>query len=221
MTVEQAYQKYILKTEKNSTNDNITTDKGRFVLLFNESQNKLIEFFLDRKAEDDIRYIQKIHVPNKNITPKKKQESKYIFELPTNYFGLTNVYGYASSDCCSHEKITLFPVKNENENEILADQFNNPSFLYRESPYTISSNNIYVYVDDFKIDNIVLSYYRYPTQISLIDNNDPESDFDESKKIEFDDKFTDRVISLAAGEFDLNQENQRFQLQKARAIQKA
>src|SRR5690606_31582697 len=187
--VEQAYQKYIVKTEKNSTNDNITTDKGRFVLLFNESQNKLIEFFLDRKSEDDIRYIQKIHVPSKSITPKKKQESKYLFELPSNYFDLTNVYAYASSECCSNEKITLFPVKNENENEILADQFNKPSFLYRESPYTISSNNINVYVDDFKIDNIVLSYYRYPTQISLIDNNDPEGDFDESKKIEFDDKF--------------------------------
>src|SRR5690606_27165133 len=123
--------------------------------------------------------------------------------------------------CCSNEKLQLFPIRTENENEILNDEFNKPSFLYRESPYTISSNNINVYVDDFKIDNIVLTYYRYPTQISLIDPEDPESEFDETKQIEGDDKLIDRVISLAVGEFDLNQENQRFQLHKANAIQKA
>ena len=47
MTPEQAYLKYIIKVEKNSTNDNISTDRGRFAYIFNEAQNKFIEWLLD------------------------------------------------------------------------------------------------------------------------------------------------------------------------------
>lgn len=220
MKAEQAYLKYQLKVEKNGTNDNIATDRGRFVLLFNESQNKFIEWILDNKNKDDIRYIEKLLVLDKKVEESKTYKNHQYFQFPKNYFDFSNVYAYASSDCCKEEKIDLFPIKEENKNEILQDEYNKPSFLWREAPYTIASNGVNIYKDvDFKFDYILLSYYRYPNQISLTSQDNPESGFTNTE-IEFDDKTVDRILSIAAGEFDLNQENSRFQLQKQRVIQK-
>ena len=98
-------------------------------------------------------------------------------------------------------------MKEEDKNEVLQDEFNKPSFLWREAPSTIGSDKINVYYTDFVVDDILLSYYRYATQIKLLDPEDPESHFDETQKIEFDDKLVDRILSLCAGEFELNNED--------------
>lgn len=220
MLVETAYQKYLNKVEKNGVNDNISTDRGRFVILYNESQNKIQESLLDRRGEDDIRYIQKLLVSNKEILFENKNEEYYRFPLPGNYFDFANVYASCSKDGCNGQKVYLFPIKEEDKNEVLQDEFNKPSFLWRESPYTIGSDAINVYYDDFSVDKVYLSYYRYATQIALLDPEDPESQFNENKKIEFDDKLVDRILSLCAGEFELNNEDPFYVQQTQRAATK-
>lgn len=221
MTPEQAYLRYITKTEKNSTNDYISTDRGRFALIYNESQNKFIEWLLDRKSSDDIRYIEDILVIDKELKTVTNKKDHALTSFPDDYFDLSNVYAVGSDDCCKDQKIYLFLIKEENKNEILQDEHNRPSFKYRESPYSIGSKQIRVYKEPTTtIDKLILSYYRKPSQIELENPDNPESKFKEIK-LDFPDKTLDRIISLAAGEFDLNQENQRFQLQKQRAAQKA
>lgn len=219
MTVEQAYQKYLQKVEKNGVTDNISTDRGRFVILFNESKDKFQEYILD-KSDDDLRYIQNLLVVDKKITDKKKQLDHYNFTLPSNYFDISNVYALCSSNKCTQQVVRLFEIKEANKNEIIQDEFNKPSFLWRESFFTLSSNQINVYFDDFKVDEIVLSYYRYANSIALLNPDNPESKFNESIPIEFDDKTADRIISICAGEFDINNTDARWQLQKQRAITK-
>lgn len=217
MLVEQAYQKYLNKVEKNGVNDNISTDRGRFVILYNESQNKIQESLLDRRGEDDIRYIQKLLISDKKISSETQTEEYYKFPLPGNYFDFANVYASCSKDSCTGQKLYLFPIREEDKNEVLQDEFNKPSFLWRESPYTIGSDAINVYYDDFSVDIISLSYYRYANQIKLLDPEDPESQFNETQKIEFDDKLVDRILSLCAGEFELNNEDPFYQQQVQRA----
>ena len=220
MKVEQTYQKYLQKVEKNITNDNISTDRSRFVLLFNESQNKFQEWILDKKGEDDIRYIQHLLEIDKVIPYLQKNLDHYDFPLPKNYFDLSNVYAKCTSGKCTNQIVRLFEIREEDKNELLQDEFNKPSFLWRESLYTVSSNQINVYFDEFIVDNIVLSYYRYPRKITLLNPFDPESTFDETQEIEFDDKTIDRIISICAGEFDTNNSDPRFQIQKQRIINK-
>ena len=214
--IEQVFIKYKNKVEKNITNDQASTDRGRFVLLFNETQNKFIEFHLQQRGIDDIRYIQNFLVLDEKIASFAKTQDHYNFKLPKNYLDLSDVRGLASKSECKDVKINLFEIQTENLSEIIQDEFNKPSFKWRESPYTINSNTVSVYVDDFSVDNILLNYYRYPNQISLIDPNDPESEFNELVKLEWDDKALDRIISMCAGEFDINQNNPRYQLQDFR-----
>lgn len=219
MTTEQAYIKFLLKTNENLNTAKIAVDRARFVTLFNEAQNKLVEYTLEKKNEDDIRYIQKI-VVTKSISSSETSKEYQLFVLPENYFDFSSVYGVASKGKCTNRKIYLFEVKDDNINEILSDEFNNASFIAEEAPFSIASDSIKAYKEDFTYDKLYLTYYRYPTQIKLNDELNPESGFHPGTNPEFDDKFTDRILSLAAGEFELNNESQKSQADKQRTISK-
>lgn len=215
-TVEQAYERYLIKTEKSATNDNIATDRGRFVEIFNESQNKFEERILQNRGIDDVRYIQKFLVLDKKISDSSQTFDHFNFTLPTNYFDLSDVRAQATKEKCT-DYLELFELKTENLNSVLQDEDNKPSFEWRESLYTVNSDKVSVYTDgEFTIDHILLNYYRYPKQISLVNPSDPESQFNETNAIEWDDKSLDRILSICAGEFDINESNPRIQLQQSR-----
>lgn len=215
-TVEQAYEKYKQKVEKNATNDGVSTDRGRFVNIYNESQNKFLEFNLQNRGADDVRYVEKFLILDKDIPCSSTLKDHQNFPLPENYFDLADVRGIASKGKCNQIPLYMFEIRTENKSEVLQDEDNKPSFFWREAPYTINQNTVSVYNDnDFKVDHILLDYYRYPNQIAQVDENDPESKF-EDLELEWDDKSLDRIISMCAQEFDLNENNPRFQLQQLR-----
>lgn len=220
MLVEQAYTKFLIKVDDNFETSKIAVDRGRFVIIFNESQNKLVENILDRKSNDEIRYIQKLLVKDFKIANPTKKETADYFPLPENYFDFSSAYSKATKKGCDLQKIYLYEIKDDNSQELLNDEFNKPSFLAREAPFTFSSDNISIFKGDINHKELYLSYYRYPTQISLKNNDNPESPFDESKKIDFDDKFVDRIISMAVSEMKINYGDQSFQINKQQSINK-
>ena len=220
MTTEQAYIKFLLKVNDNFENSNVAGDRGRFVVVFNEAQNKMIEYILDNKKNDEIRYIQQVLVTNFKIQKKDSVEYADTFELPKNYFDLSSAYTKASNKTCKDQKINLYEIKDDNRIEILQDEFNKPSFIAREAPFSISSNKLYVYKDCFSNDELYLTYYRYPVQIKTIVEDDPESPFNEQFAPEFDNKFLDRIISMAASLFEGNSGDAKYQIDMQRALQK-
>ena len=216
ITIEQVRDRYIIKAEKNATNDNIATDNLRFALLFNESQNKFLTLQLQNRKVDDIRYIQKFLVLDKSIPYLSKIQDKYNFKLPENYFDLADARAKAKKDKCS-DLISLFELRTENLNEILIDEFHKPSFEWREAPFTINSDSLSIYTDgEFTITEVLLNYYRYPNQVKLLDENNAESPFNESIGVEWDDKSLDDIITLMVFNNDINENNPRFQLQTLR-----
>lgn len=211
MKASQAYDKYLIKVEKNSVNDNISTDKGRFVKLYNEYQNRFVEYAYEKKNEDDYRYIQSL-LTSTYIKPLLIESDHTLFKLPVDYFDLSNVSAMASKGQCVNKQLLLNEIKDFNVHLLISDDFYKPSFEYRESFYNLMSDAVKVYKSDFSVDSIDLSYYRYPKQVKLIFPDNPESGFDDSYELEFDDKVIDRVISASAGGFDLNESSERWQL---------
>ena len=159
-------------------------------------------------------------VTNFKIQKKDSVEYADTFELPKNYFDLSSAYTKASNKTCKDQKISLYEIKDDNKIEILQDEFNKPSFIAREAPFSISSNELYVYKDCFSNDELYLTYYRYPVQIRTIVEDDPESPFNEQFAPEFDDKFLDRIISMAASLFEGNSGDSKYQIDMQRALQK-
>lgn len=217
-TVQQTKDRYLVKSEKNGTNDGIAVDNLRFCLLYNEAQNKYTTLQLQNRGSDDIRYIQHLLILDKKIANPSKKQDKYNFQLPKNYFDLADVRAKAVKGECSR-LISCEEIQTENLNQILQDEFHKPSFEWDEVPYTVNSNELSIYTDNFSISEILLNYYRYPNQIGLINEQDPESDFIANIVIEWDDKVLDDIVSLMVMNLDINQNNPRFQLQTIR-IQK-
>ena len=220
MVSEEVYGRFIIKINKNAQTDNIQCDRGRFVEIYNEEKNKYVEWTLEKRNEDDVRYIQALLIPHETITSSKVNNDSQEFDLPELYFDLADVYAIASSDCCEKQKIDLYEIKAENISLELQDESSKPSFDYRESLYQIASDKVVVYKNDFTIDNINLSYYRYPVEIELQDVEDPESGFKAGIEFLLDDKAIDRIISMCAASFDLNNDNQKFQADKQRVVSK-
>lgn len=217
MTVQEAYIQYELKKGKNATTTGISSSRGLFVRQFNEAQDKWTEFHLQSRGVDDVRYIQHLLVLDKNIPASSNLYDHYNFSLPKDYLDTADVRAIASQGECKNKKLFLQEIRTEDLNIKLQDPYLKPSFKWRESLYTVNSNQISIYTDGtFTVDNILLNYYRYPKRIALINPNDPESDFTSISVIEWDDKSALRIISLAAGEFDMNNLNERFQIQNLR-----
>lgn len=220
MQAERGYEKFLMKVNENFETSKIAVDRGRFVILANESMNKMVENILDRKQNDEIRYIQKLLVKDKKILKESSTETADYFPLPDNYFDFSSAYTKAQKDSCNNQKINLYEIKDDDSIEVLSDEFNKPSFIARETPFTFSSDKVTVFKEDFTNKELYLSYYRYPIQIRLLDEDNPESGFNINYEFEFDNKFVDRIISMACSEFEINSENPKYQINKQQAINK-
>jgi hypothetical protein len=219
MDAELAYNKFRVKAEHFGLSKGISTDRGRFVLKFNEAYNRYVEFIISAGRSDEILYIQHLLVDDKELIKKTSHLDHDDFEVPSDYFKYSNLYGIA--ECSGNvARIDLFPIKDVDRNIIISDPNYKPSFIWQEAPFLISSNKIKAFKDGFEYNKLYLSYYKYPSQISLLNPENPESKFS-TKNIDGDDKFIDRVISLAVGEFNIDTQNNIYQVNKTRAIQKA
>lgn len=206
MKAETVYQKLIEKANKNFTNGTIALDRARAVYLFNEEQNKFVEWSLQKRATFDVDDIQALLV-SKSLDIKESGNTFSTFKLPDNFFSFSNVDISASKGTCTSERLLPTQVKSENLHELIFDEDNKPSFKYRDTLYTIENNTIKVYKDDFSIDSVYLKYYRYPKQFNLEGYITEEGQNSFNSDPEFDDKIVDRIISMCATSFDINNEN--------------
>jgi len=213
ITFENVKDRYIIESEKNATNDNITTDNLRFCNLFNQSQNKYLTLHLQQRGVDDIRYVQKFLVLDYSIKQPTKTFDKTDFKLPENFFDFSSLRIIGKKGNCSDIIDDLFEITTENLNEIITDEFHQPSFEWRSTIYTVNSDKLSIYTGDFEIPEILLNYYRYPNQIKLVDEENPESNFDQTLQIEWDNKALDAIISLMVYNNDINENNPRYQSQ--------
>ena len=218
-TTEQAFIKFQIKINETYESSKIGIDRGRFVVLFNEAQNKMVEFILNKKGTDDYTYIQNILVPEKEITRETSTVDSDIFLMPEDLLNFSSAYSLATKGTCKDKKISLFDIKDDNKTEILQDEFNQPSFLAREAPLSMGNNRFFLYKKDFTHESLFLTYYRYPKQISLLDPENPESPFDPNINPEFDDLLLDRILSMASSEFEINTGDPKFQVDRMRATE--
>lgn len=206
MNAETVYQKMLEKVNKNFTNGTISLDRARAVFLFNEEQNKFVEWSLQKRNNFEVQDVQ-VLLGRTKLNKNESGSTFTTFHLPDDFFSFSNLEVIASGGNCSSISMLPIPVKSENLREVLADEFNKPSLKYRETPYTIQSNSVSIGVDNFKIDTVYLTYYRYPKQFNLEGFVTEDNTQSFNSDPEFDDRIVDRIISMCATSFDINNEN--------------
>lgn len=217
MTINQAYITFTQLVNRNSTNDNLSVDKPRFVLLFNRVAKAYTEWILEKSNQDDLRDIQKLLVLDYKLTKSSSKESFTEFNLPSDYFNFSNLQVFSSKESCKNIKLGSFEVKNQDVEELLIDEFNRPSFEFRETFYTISADKIAIYKSDFNLDKALLSYYRYPIEVNMSGFIDLEGNNTTDIDPEFDDKVVNKILIACAKDYSLNSSDfNKYQLEKDR-----
>lgn len=216
MNPNRIYEKYITKVEKNSTNDNFSTDKFKFAELYNELSVRVIKFFLNNRNLDAQKDIQVLLVNDTPITPEKSTEDYFLFPLPKDFLSWSFVRAKASKGKCKEKDISLFEIKDEDRADYINSSLFSPSFDYREAPYNFTENFLKVYTEQgMDINNVLLSYYKYPIKIQLQNPENPESDFTETE-IELPEHVVDRIVSAMTGDFKISNSDPSYEVEKFR-----
>lgn len=219
MTVNEVYVKTLNKVNKNLNSNNVTLDRQRFVMMYNEEQIRRILHVLTVGGDDlDLREIQFLLKPQVEITDKTDLPDRVNFKLPSDYLDISSAYCNAVKGDCK-DKVFLWEIKDKNYTEKLSDEYNKPSFEYREAPYIIADNQINIFVDSFEINATHLSYYRYPKSIDIEGYINLQNATSINIDPEGDQRFIDRITSMVAESYARNYEyTQKFQLEKDRIL---
>jgi hypothetical protein len=205
LTAEETYVEFLMLVEQNATNNNISTDKPRFVKLFNSSYISFVEGVWAKKNEIDIRNISHLLVPNKDLNKIGNSDEYSKFKLPSDYFTTASLSAYASKDSCKNERIFTFEIKPDDRDEVYQDSNNEPSFEYRETFYHFSENNsVVIYRKDFDISKVTLDYYRYPKKLDLAGFEDENGNHTQNIDPEGDDKIIRKILLSMARTFSAN-----------------
>lgn len=179
------------------------------------NKTRLVRYILDKKNEEDIRYIQKLVVYSKELDDRgdKDNPESILFSLPSDFFSFSNISGVFTKGECTVTDFTMWEAKNENPHELLADSFNKPDFDFRETFYTIGEDSVRVYKSGFDVDTVYLTYYRYPKEVDI--EGYIKSDGSNSTDIdpELDDKLIGIILNMIEKQFALNEsEYGRYQI---------
>ena len=113
MNINETYLKFLNKVNKNFINDNISVDKGRFVITFNEAQNKYTSLTIKENNTSSIRNIQFLKVKNGELSKSSSNEDFDSFSLPSNFFRFVNVRAKAKKGSCTDYFDILFEAKGD------------------------------------------------------------------------------------------------------------
>lgn len=206
MTIATAYTRFLQLVNGNMTNNNISVDKPRFVLLFNSAQTKFVEHTLEKRNDDTIRYISKLLVADKNLGKVGDQKTHSSFKLPEDYFDLESAYAEASAEGCV-DRIDLYETKAGNLEEVLKDWSHRPSFKWREAPYLTAGGNLLIYRDDFVVNKAYLTYYRKPVEVDIVGYTHADKTPSSTIDPELPDRAVEKILRIMAKEFSANSGN--------------
>lgn len=217
MTIQEAYLRSLQKNEQNLANGGIKLDPGRFVLLFNEAQDRLIRYYLNRKDDETIRSIQTLLVYWKSLNEVNHIDDpeSTSFSLPDDYLWFSNIKGSFYYNGCEVGDFVMWEAKNENVHELLGDDNNRPSFDYRETFYTIGDGKVVVYEDGFRTDEVRMTYYRNPVRVDLAGYINAAGERSTDIDPELPDPLVEEILDMVAKQFNLNEnELSRYRMDK-------
>ena len=139
--------------------------------------------------------------------------------FPVNtYLEFKRVSTDAKTKCCPAKDMTVYLAEESNVNVIMRDPLKNPSFDWGETFCTMLDNKIRIYRnEEFTIVNPVLTYYRQPTYIQILNCVNPYTGVVSTTNVncEFKDDLAevmlDDAASIIAGDIESVYQQQRAQ----------
>jgi len=164
----EIYKRFLLKINKNDSNDGIHVPISHFVLLFNTEAIRWLGEKLTKEGDNiKLDQLDTMLEPNVELTLFKKYDDSVDFQLPSNFYRHASSFCIVDKGNCKGVKIFNFDKKSLGLTATLADDFSGPQFDFEETPIIITKNKLKIFFDDFKIKKAFLTYYRVPTAIDI------------------------------------------------------
>lgn len=137
---------------------------------------------------------------------KQAAEFKTYYEvnLPIDYLYFIRTDVYAKSDCCPDpRRMTVYQAEEANMGVLLGSSTKGPSFEWGETLCTLSGDKLRIYTNnEFKLDDIILTYYRLPKEIKIENCINPstglETKLNKGQICEFKDDIAEILVDQAA-----------------------
>ena len=155
--------------------------------------------------------LQPLLIPERKISVNNGDIFSDTSKLPENYRYYNRLTLVVTKGECTNVRIKSTFVENANIDDLLQDWTFTPSFDFEQAFHIMASNKFRVYHNgDFKIDEVLLSYYTNPKYISC-----EKKDFDTPWQWKDDvaEVVIDEAIKLLSGNIEAQNA---FALAKAR-----
>ena len=116
--------------------------------------------------DEAISDVEEFLVIDNNVQPLPAVDNIVPLDLDDDWFEVSSAFAYVKTDECKGIRMSLFEIKNFDQEQLAIDENNAPSLRYRQAPFYIGNNNLNVYTKDFDIERGVVTYYRFPVDIS-------------------------------------------------------
>jgi hypothetical protein len=209
LKVEEAYRRFLNKVNKNDSNADLNIDLARFVISYNEEQDRWQAQSLSAKGDssllDDLSFLL---TSNERHNPIRANihKDRVVFPLPKDLFRYEWSRTWASTDKCSRflDNQRAAP---RNLPLLLRDAFNDPSFETEETVVNFTSGGMEVSKKDFEIDYVEITYYRKLKRIDIVGYIHTDGTPSTSIDPELDDRFVDQIVNRMADEFNRKVDN--------------
>ena len=174
----------------------------------------------DEQSKRRIDDLQKLMVST-TITMNNKQLYFESPNLPDNYFEWKRVSAKSKNNCCEDpRRMVIYLAEEANVDELLRDKNKQPSFEWAETFVTLIDNKFRIYTDNkFDVVDTVLTYYRQPVRIQILNCVDPYTQVASTAEVECEFKddlvelFIDEAVKILAG--DIESMNQYIRAQQS------
>lgn len=167
MEIKKVYLKFTDRINRLSSNQGAHIGGLRqFVDTFNEATYSLISDYLKvDSVTDEVREFLTVIRTSTELTGVERGRF-FLFSLPDNFEHLDSFYVNAQRNGCTHD-LYVWPVAPGEENTRYADELSCPDFEFQETFYSQIGSDLRVYVKDFTILKLFLTYYRRPKLVNI------------------------------------------------------
>ena len=165
------------------------------------------------RRKDDL---QKLLIREPLVTAKK--DVYYEGNIPIDYLQWKRVDIYANKECCDRRRMTVYLAEEGNLNQLLRDKSKQPNFEWAETFATLIDNTVHLYTNgEFEISEALLTYYRQPTKIQILNCSDPYTGVTSIAEVECEFKddiielIIDEAVSILAGDIESTNQYTRSQ----------
>lgn len=219
MTVQEAYKRFLLKINKNDTNNEVNISFPEFIVTYNEqSLIWLREKLVDKNSTDSINDIYELLVEDYKLSNFSENKKHNDFLLPDDFYKVSSLYAEAERNGCEKD-IDVYIIKPKEKNTWLSDDLNSPSFEWEETIGIISNNTIQVYKSDFDVISLYLSYYKKPVKIDVEGYTHIDGSISKTIHPDLSDVNVNEIINRCALEIVTDYQNgEAFQLQQNKIL---